>query len=376
MVASIRQDARLTIGVCVPAVTAIESIRLIPELRSVHITRYYETTPAHMLYFTEKYDLVGVDVPKQFRKVNLTLALRLLRGSRATVLEMPEPLWVRFLPTGVAIALTWKLSGLITGRKRILVTYAMENNELGHLIGGNRRVPPIFVRAFGLGLGLYIRLLLDKIAFATEGSQNLYMSIPFVRSVEHRLFEELPSDAGDKQTVPDPDACVFVGVLEERKGVAQLLTAWEEVERLNPTATLTIIGPGPLADRVTSWASQNPSRRKYLGQLPRAHVQRRLATAVTLIAPSIPDGRWREQVGLPIKEGLSHGLTVVTTDQTGLASWLRQHGHQVVAASNITAELPAAIKLALEHPLARASVIGSLPHIEGRYQSDAWIHER
>ncbi|GGF12804.1 hypothetical protein GCM10011399_03410 [Subtercola lobariae] len=360
-----------------PAVTAPESIRLIPELRSVHITRYYETTPAHMLYFTEKYDLAGSEVPKQFRKVNLKQALRLLRGSRATVLEMPEPLWVRFLPTGIAIALTWKLSGFITGRKRVLVTYAMENNDLGNLIGGNRRVPAACVRAFGLGLGLYIRLVLDKIAFASEGSRNLYLSIPFVKSVENRVFEELPSDAsGDQEITPDPDSCIFVGVLEERKGVLELLKAWEEVEELNPTATLTIIGPGPLADLVVSWVALNPSRRTYVGQLPRAQVQKTIATAVTLIAPSMPDGRWREQVGLPIKEGLAQGLTVVTTDQTGLDSWLQRHGHHVVSASNIDAELPTAIQKAIEHPLNRVTVIESLPRVEGRYQADSWIHER
>jgi hypothetical protein len=347
----------------VPAVAAIESIRLIPELRSVHINRYYETTPAHMLYFTEKYDLAGVEVPKQFRKVNLRQALRLLRGSRATVLEMPEPLWVRFLPTGIAVALTWKLSGMVTGRKRILVTYAMENNELGHLIGGNHRVPPIFVRVFGLGLGIYIRLLLDRIAFASEGSQSLYLSIPYVGSVAHRLFEELPSDASEADATCDPCACVFVGVLEERKGVIELLDAWERVELLHPTATLTVIGPGPLAEFVTSWVSANPTRRRYLGQLSRAEV------------PSVPYGRWREQVGLPIKEGLAQGVTVVTTDQTGLAAWLERHGHHVVRSSNIAAELPAAILTALESPLPRSSVIESLPVIEGRYQSDAWIHQ-
>ena len=357
-----------------PVGSRLESIRLIPELRSVHIKRYFETTPAHMLYFTEKYDLVGVTIPPQFHKVDLRSALRLLRGSRATVLEMPEPLWVRFLPLGVAIALTWKLSGLITGRRRILVTYAMENSELENLIGGGRPVPRAAVRMFSLGLGLYITTLLDKIAFATEGSRRLYLSIPFVRSVEHRLFEELPSDASLQTTTPDPSHCIFVGVLEERKGVQQLLDAWVEVERLHPEATLTIVGPGPLAARVESWAAHNPTRRSYLGQLPRDEVQAEIARASVLVAPSMPDGRWREQVGLPIKEGLSHGATIVTTDQTGLAPWLANNGHTVVPASKVGELLPDAIVAALASPLARQDVLATLPTIEGRYQSDSWMH--
>jgi glycosyltransferase involved in cell wall biosynthesis len=41
--------------------------------------------------------------------------------------------------------------------------------------------------------------------------------------------------------------------------------------------------------------------------------------------PSVRLRGWREQIGLPLVEGLAHGCRVVTTTETGLAEDLRGH---------------------------------------------------
>ena len=67
--------------------------------------------------------------------------------------------------------------------------------------------------------------------------------------------------------------------------------------------------------------------------------------------PSQPTSAWREQVGLPIVEGLSYGCTIVTTTETGLAGWLSEHRHRVLPADANEAQLAAAIIDALRRPV-------------------------
>lgn len=354
------------------------SIRLVPELRAVHVERYYETTPALMLYFTRNYDLHGFDVPAEIRQVTLGQALRIFWMSKATILEMPEPLWVRFLPKGVAIAAGFKLTGLLRGHRRLVATYAMENNSLACLIGGRHRVPVVIVRLFALSLGIYMRLFIDRIGFASRGSEMLYRSLPFVKAIPFRVIEELPSALPSAETSVKREGAIFVGILEARKGVVELLEAWRLVERERPDAVLTIVGPGSLEPLVTKWASESPGSRQYLGQLQRTSILELLLDNRVLVAPSLPSGRWREQIGLPIKEALSRGLTVVTSRQTGLADWLAAHGHHVVEIRNgvlPVAALASATAQALAHPLDRRVVREELPTVQGRYASDAWLHE-
>ena len=357
--------------------TSRRSIRLVPELRAVHLERYARTTPALMLYFDENYDLAGVPVPPEIRKVRLQSLVSVFWSSKAVVLEMPEPLWVRFLTTGAAIAVLFKMTGAVRGRRRLIGTYAMENNSLSRLIGGRRRVPEPVVRVFAVGLGLYMRAFIDRLAFASSGAERLYMALPFVSAIEHRTVEELPSAlAADDDSVTTGSA-LFVGVLEPRKGVRELFAAWEQVERIHERVMLSIVGPGPLAREVEAWVAQRPSSRCYLGQRPRTEVVERLRRTQLLVAPSIPYGRWREQIGLPIKEALSVGVTVVTSRQTGLVDWLEQHGHRVVDLSVSDAgvdALASAVSEALTSPLDRATVRASLPEVEGRIDSDAWLH--
>jgi hypothetical protein len=51
---------------------------------------------------------------------------------------------------------------------------------------------------------------------------------------------------------------------------------------------------------------------------------------------------WREQLGLPILEGLSHGSRIVTASETGLAPDLSRDGHFVIAQAS-----PEVLKTAL-----------------------------
>lgn len=348
------------------------SIRIVPELRAVHVGRHRDGKPADLLYLDTNYDLSGTELAPGIRRTTLLGALGRFLATDASTLEVPEPLWMRFWPEHVLLAVGFKLAGAVRGRRHRVVTYAMENNDLGILVGGRRALPSWVVSAVGLLIGAVARLTLDRIRFATPAACAAYARLPFIRSVEHSVGLELPAPSAIPSAA-EPGRCLFLGVLEARKGVEVLATAWETVEACRPDASLSIIGPGPEYARLRRWASERPASRRVLGRLPHHVANEELGRASVLVAPSVPDGRWREQVGLPVKEALAAGLTVVTTDQTGLAPWLAEHGHRVVQPGDPVL-LADALVAALDAPLSREVVRADLPEQDGRLVADAWLH--
>lgn len=350
------------------------SIRLIPRLRAVHVERFFETTPATMIYFEDSYDLKGVEIPPGINRMNIPEALAYLARSDAEVLELPEPLWVRFLPVSALCAAAFKLGGLVRLRRRHVVTYCMENSTIPKLIGRHWTPPRWLSATFAGVVGAYVRTFVDRMAFASPVSRDLYHSIPFVSGVENTTVLELPT-ANPVGEAAHPHDVIFVGTTDERKGVLVLLATWPQVEAALPDARLTIVGPqADETDDLHVWAAANPSQRRYLGQLSREDVLEEIQRSGVLVLPSVPHGRWREQIGLPIKEALSFGLTVVTTDQTGLAPWLADQGHVVLDPAKLREGLPQALIEALRAPISREVVVRSLPEVQGRYAADSWMH--
>lgn len=347
---------------------------MLPELRATQVEQSLLMSPAQTLYFRTNFDLDGTPIPKSFRKVSLPGAIAFLFRSRAEVLELPEPLWVRFLPINAWLAVAWRISGFARLRNRRARTYAIENNAPSIVIFGTR-TPPRVIEMLGLfAIGLVFRGLYEKVAFGTPGAASAYSQLPLSRGITSTIIPALPAeDDGARKLIPRPASVVFLGHLDNRKGVTALLASWPEVEKAIPNATLTIIGDGPLSQRVSDWANDAAPSRRFAGKLPHLDAVREVSLASVLVAPSRRQGRWREQVGLPIVEGLAAGLTVVASDDTGLANWLATHGHHVINPP-FGAALDEALIQAITHPLARTAVLDSLPLLHGRLEADRWIH--
>ncbi|WP_396127795.1 glycosyltransferase family 4 protein [Aeromicrobium sp. SORGH_AS_0981] len=166
---------------------------------------------------------------------------------------------------------------------------------------------------------------------------------------------------------------IFVGTFEHRKGIIQLLEAWPEVKRLQPTARLTVLGRGSLEAEVRTQCRDLRDVDLQVAP-PRELIWRSLASHHVLCLFSQPSLQWKEQVGLPIVEALSLGLEVVASDETGLAEWLESHGHIVVPWSSTAMELARAISDAIGSPRTRASIQAALPETDGRLEADRWLH--
>ncbi|MBF4633038.1 glycosyltransferase family 4 protein [Agreia pratensis] len=326
-----------------------------------------------MIYFSRHYDLGSTEIPAEFHSATLGQAVKRVLTSDAETFELPEPVWARYALQTVILAMMWRVNRLWRGRLGRARLYAIENNDpIVALLG--RSVPSALRAVLAAALGLMILISYERIAFGSEGAKSAYESLPFVNSITSDTFVELPARTGSLPARPSTASkAIFIGNLEPRKGLPTLLEAWPQVEAENPAFHLTIVGAGPFEQQVARWAAQKPSSRSFLGRVEHSHIDSLLDQSDVVIVPSERDGRWREQIGLPIVEGLSRGLTIVTTDETGLASWLRTAGHVVLASPSAPAELSRGVLVALSDPLPKQQVIASLPDEEGRVRAAHWL---
>jgi glycosyltransferase involved in cell wall biosynthesis len=100
---------------------------------------------------------------------------------------------------------------------------------------------------------------------------------------------------------------LFVGRLDEQKGVRTLLEAWKNLD-----CPLTIIGDGPLSESVQAVASD---RIVWLGRQPWEVVQREMQSAQFLVLPS----RGLEMFPVTVVEAFSCQLPVICSDLPSLA---------------------------------------------------------
>lgn len=355
--------------------TLDERVRVYTTVRTAHLERAKQLTPATILYRGRRYDF-DEDVARGVDLVHaspLRSALLLLT-STTSVVEINEPLMLSSLAGCRLALLALTLRRIATGRRARVVTYAIENADpfAGPAAGGVRAAVR---RRLQLALARGIARRVDRIAYGTSAAALLYeQRLPELVRATARIVPALPA----ARTVPGakrPGSVVFLGAFAERKGLPVLLAAWDSVRAAQPEATLTLLGKGALEGEAHRFAADRPEVR-VLVDPPRDRIFAELDAAQVLVLPSQPRPSWREQVGLPIVEGLSAGCSIVTTAETGLASWLADHGHAVVTDPDDAAALAAAIgaQVALARPA--DDVLADLPVRDGRLAADDWLFQR
>ena len=109
---------------------------------------------------------------------------------------------------------------------------------------------------------------------------------------------------------------LFVGQFEERKGIADLLTAFSLVP--DPTAQLALVGNGSLESEIRRRVSHDP-RIEIVGHVPQDELPAQYAKARALVVPSVTTRDFREPWGLVVNEAMHAGLPVIATDAVGAA---------------------------------------------------------
>lgn len=346
------------------------------EVRAVHVERHRGRPDRLVLYRRTNYDLAAAPDDVRVRRAGVLGAVRAVLRERPQVVELNEPASWRAWPALVVHAAALRL--LPASRRPRVVAYAIENLDPVPAAARRVRLPLAPVRAALAVCGRFVGRTYDAVAFGTEGSRACYDRAGLLRDEvlrEARVFPAVPSACGCPGARQDEPTLVFVGAFEPRKGIRELLAAWPHVAGELPGARLVCLGTGPLREDVLRAAAGRPDVRVVVAP-PREVVHAELRAARVLALVSQPSPVWREQVGLPLLEGLAHGCAVVASTETGIAAWLAAHGHDVVPPDAEPRELAAVLVRALVRDRPAGEVTADLPPEDTRLAAERWLHDR
>jgi glycosyltransferase involved in cell wall biosynthesis len=344
-------------------------VRLYETVRTAHLERAHRLVPAAIVYRGRRYDFAedaaaGLELVQASRR----RAAALVAGSDVNELEVNEPLMLSSLPTTALVLAALRLRR----RSPRVVTYAIGNAD-PFTMPPRRGLRSRLRARLDLMLARSVWHRLDRVAYGTDDARAVYERVLGApRRATTTLIPALPARRADVPTASRGRTVVFLGAFVERKGLPELVAAWPLVTALVPGARLVIAGKGRLEDVARALAAQDASVEVVVDP-PRDEIRRRLATSRVLVLASQPTPAWREQVGLPIVEGLEQGCRVVATTETGLSGWLAAHGHAVVAVPTDPADLAAAIVDQLKTPDDPSAVLATLPRLDGRLEADRWL---
>lgn len=351
-------------------------LRYYKNVRTAHLERLQEESHATLLYAQENYDMERSVRLYDARAASPAQVVEEVALRRPAILELNEPGMVRAWPQVGRV-----LSSPIVKRRRrdaarpmAVTAYAIENLPVERVI--SHRFPGSRVAARWLSM-LPLRWLVaryDRLAFGTEMSRQLYesyMSGGFPRGLSVQTISALPSPDPAAPRGPRGPHVLFVGTGDERKGLPQLLRAWIHVAQSTVDARLTVMVPSGVVDVPDAVHASVEVRVAPL----REEVLAAFREAKVVVLFSQPTAYWREQVGLPIVEGLAAGCIIVASEETGLASELRSLGHVVLAADAPPIRLAAGIEEALQSPFTVDELLSRLPIRDGRSRARAWLNE-
>lgn len=120
-----------------------------------------------------------------------------------------------------------------------------------------------------------------------------------------------------------PQGCqkmvLFVGRIDEAKGIPYLLGAWEIIRQDYPEARLIVAGKGEMEDRVKGKEAEGIS---YIGMVPTKDLPALFNSALFTVYPSVTLKRWEEQVGTVNLQSLACGTPVITTKSGAIPEYI------------------------------------------------------
>ena len=149
--------------------------------------------------------------------------------------------------------------------------------------------------------------------------------------VDCRLFKPFEEALGAKgakgakvntvaPNAPDaPKYLLFVGRIDEAKGIAYLLEAWEIIRRDYPNVRLIVAGKGGMEEEIRKKKKEGI---RYVGMVPTRDLPALFNSALFTVYPSVTLKRWEEQVGMVNLQSLACGTPVITTKSGAIPEYI------------------------------------------------------
>ena len=174
-----------------------------------------------------------------------------------------------------------------------------------------------------------------------------------------------PGHAPIRHLRDDSVNVLFVGRLEKRKGLVDLLRGYEFMRARVPKARLIIVGDGPLRSKVESYISRHRVPDVVLaGYVPETVLPRYYCSADIFCAPATG----AESFGIVLLEAMASGLPVVATEIAGYMSVLEPGRDSTTVQPKGWAELGAALIILARDPELRRRM-GAYGHEKARRYS-------
>lgn len=184
------------------------------------------------------------------------------------------------------------------------------------------------------------------------------------RALYGGAYEIIPSGVDTSHFAPDVeplpqlrDGCtnlLYVGRLEQRKGVAHLVRAFARLYRQYPGLRLLIGGDGPERAALERLVRElGLERVLFLGYVPSADLPRLFASADLFCAPAT----YAESFGIVLIEAMAAGLPIVAAANAGYAGLLAAHPGNLLVPPDDDRVMASAIATLVEQP-SHARAIG------------------
>jgi glycosyltransferase involved in cell wall biosynthesis len=337
-------------------------LRIWDEVRTVHLERLSNLRSHLTLYRKRNYSFHSdVLPPKGVEQQGIFSSIAAILFRRYRILILNEPTYIVFRPHLVLYCLAFRLRKAFNSEALLCAT-ALENLNQRENFTKRIALPRglaeiVFDLAFAFILGTF-----NRIVFTTTGALENYRKVSRrgFEQVSWCLFEPIPKACDCGEPRKEPRTVLFVGAFEERKGILDLLQAWRICQDQNPAARLVVAGLGHL-EPVVRKQIMSLERARLIVDPPREVIHDLYREAQTVVLFSKRVKSWREQIGAPILEGLAHGCHIISSDETGLAGWLRERHHTVLPCSASAAELADALQASFDLLNRSSEVLASLP---------------
>ena len=148
--------------------------------------------------------------------------------------------------------------------------------------------------------------------------QRIFVSNYFI---DNRRFQEqlrqIPDDRSDVRSgwgIPQESVCfVYVGKLEPKKRILDLLAAFDRARQINPSLHLLVVGDGELMAEARQKVKELDLPVTFAGFLNQREITRAYLAADCLVLPSDFGETW----GLVVNEAMACGLPALVSDRVG-----------------------------------------------------------